>query len=100
MPESPASGYCPCRYQQDLPPDVIGATVGSVSNQSDVHDFLTSRRARITPRQVGLTAFGPHRRVAGLRREDVAMLAERHIPGARPRPDDVMLPVQRSGQDG
>ena len=34
-----------------------------------------SRRARITPEQAGLPAFGGNRRVAGLRREEVAMLA-------------------------
>lgn len=50
-------------------------TVGSVSNHHDIRDFLTSRRARITPQQAGLTAFGTNRRVPGLRREEVAMLA-------------------------
>ncbi|WDF33028.1 helix-turn-helix transcriptional regulator [Arthrobacter agilis] len=46
-----------------------------MSTQSDIHDFLRSRRARITPRQAGLTVFGTNRRVPGLRREEVAMLA-------------------------
>lgn len=46
-----------------------------MSNQSDIQDFLTSRRARITPGQAGLAAFGTNRRVPGLRREEVAMLA-------------------------
>jgi transcriptional regulator with XRE-family HTH domain len=36
---------------------------------------LTSRRARITPEQAGLPAYGGGRRVAGLRREEVALLA-------------------------
>nr|WP_097257630.1 helix-turn-helix transcriptional regulator [Streptomyces sp. Ag109_G2-15] len=36
---------------------------------------LASRRARITPRQAGLPAYGGNRRVPGLRREEVAMLA-------------------------
>ncbi|QYB07207.1 helix-turn-helix transcriptional regulator [Rhodococcus sp. USK10] len=40
----------------------------------EIKDFLTTRRARITPDQVGLPAGG-RRRVAGLRREEVAMLA-------------------------
>ncbi len=40
-----------------------------------VHDFLTSRRARITPEQVGLPTYGEKRRVPGLRREEVASLA-------------------------
>jgi transcriptional regulator with XRE-family HTH domain len=42
--------------------------------RSEIRDFLTSRRARITPQDVGLKAFGP-RRVPGLRREEVATLA-------------------------
>jgi transcriptional regulator with XRE-family HTH domain len=41
----------------------------------DVREFLRTRRARITPRQAGLPAFGGNRRVAGLRREEVALLA-------------------------
>jgi transcriptional regulator with XRE-family HTH domain len=41
---------------------------------SEIRDFLTSRRARITPEDVGLTVYGP-RRVPGLRREEVATLA-------------------------
>lgn len=38
-------------------------------------DFLASRRARITPEQAGLPVYGGNRRVAGLRREEVALLA-------------------------
>jgi transcriptional regulator with XRE-family HTH domain len=41
---------------------------------SEIRDFLTSRRARIKPEEVGLTSYGP-RRVSGLRREEVATLA-------------------------
>lgn len=40
-----------------------------------MHDFLTSRRARITPEQAGMPTYGEKRRVPGLRREDVASLA-------------------------
>lgn len=40
----------------------------------DIAEFLTSRRARVTPDQVGLPSYGP-RRVKGLRREEVASLA-------------------------
>jgi transcriptional regulator with XRE-family HTH domain len=40
-----------------------------------MREFLTSRRARITPDQAGLRTFGGTRRVPGLRREEVAMLA-------------------------
>jgi transcriptional regulator with XRE-family HTH domain len=42
---------------------------------TEIRDFLTSRRARITPEQAGLPAYGSSRRVAGLRREEVALLA-------------------------
>ncbi|MCX5328757.1 helix-turn-helix domain-containing protein [Streptomyces sp. NBC_00140] len=44
------------------------------ANRADIRDFLTSRRARITPEEVGLPTIGP-RRVPGLRREEVAQLA-------------------------
>ncbi|MFI5937029.1 M20/M25/M40 family metallo-hydrolase [Actinoplanes sp. NPDC051494] len=43
--------------------------------QQDVRDFLTSRRARITPQRAGLSAYDGRRRVPGLRREEVALLA-------------------------
>jgi len=42
---------------------------------NEISEFLTSRRARITPEQAGLRAYGGRRRVTGLRREEVAMLA-------------------------
>src|SRR5205085_5983605 len=47
--------------------------------RSEIREFLTSRRARITPEQVGLASFGP-RRVPGLRREEVAVLAGVSVP--------------------
>jgi transcriptional regulator with XRE-family HTH domain len=47
----------------------------SSSNRADVRNFLVSRRARITPEQAGLPFYGGNRRVPGLRREEVAMLA-------------------------
>jgi transcriptional regulator with XRE-family HTH domain len=46
-----------------------------VDNRSEVRDFLASRRARITPERAGLPIYGGHRRVPGLRREEVALLA-------------------------
>lgn len=46
-----------------------------MSNQESVKDFLSSRRAKITPDKAGLPAYGGNRRVPGLRREEVAMLA-------------------------
>lgn len=46
-----------------------------MDNRNEIRDFLASRRARITPEQAGLPAYGTHRRVPGLRREEVALLA-------------------------
>ncbi len=43
--------------------------------RTEIREFLSSRRARITPQQAGLPAYGGNRRVQGLRREEVAMLA-------------------------
>lgn len=40
-----------------------------------MRDFLVSRRARISPEQAGLPLYGTNRRVEGLRREEVALLA-------------------------
>ena len=45
-----------------------------MDTRSEIRDFLTSRRARIKPEDVGLQTYGP-RRVPGLRREEVATLA-------------------------
>jgi transcriptional regulator with XRE-family HTH domain len=46
-----------------------------MDTRNEIRDFLASRRARITPEQAGLPVYGGHRRVAGLRREEVALLA-------------------------
>jgi len=46
-----------------------------MDSRNEIRDFLISRRARITPEQAGLPAYGQNRRVSGLRREEVAMLA-------------------------
>jgi transcriptional regulator with XRE-family HTH domain len=46
-----------------------------MDNRSDIREFLTSRRDRLTPQQAGLPDFGGRRRVKGLRREEVALLA-------------------------
>ncbi len=42
---------------------------------NEISDFLTSRRARVAPEDVGFPASGGRRRVAGLRRQEVAILA-------------------------
>ncbi|HEX5145349.1 MAG TPA: helix-turn-helix transcriptional regulator [Mycobacterium sp.] len=43
--------------------------------RNEIREFLRSRRALITPEQAGLPIYGGNRRVAGLRREEVALLA-------------------------
>jgi transcriptional regulator with XRE-family HTH domain len=45
-----------------------------MDTRNEIREFLTSRRARITPEKAGLASYGP-RRVPGLRREEVAILA-------------------------
>ena len=64
-----------------------GRTVEGMDNRDEVRDFLTSRRDRLTPDQAGVPLYGGRRRVKGLRREEVAMLAGMstrllHAPGA------------------
>jgi len=49
--------------------------MASMDPQVEIREFLRSRRARITPHEAGLPAYGGNRRVSGLRREEVAMLA-------------------------
>jgi transcriptional regulator with XRE-family HTH domain len=46
-----------------------------MDNRSEVRDFLTTRRARITPAEAGVVDDGTMRRVPGLRRREVAELA-------------------------
>jgi hypothetical protein len=46
-----------------------------MDNRNEIRQFLTTRRARISPEQAGLPDYGGHRRVPGLRRGEVAMLA-------------------------
>lgn len=46
-----------------------------MDTRSEVREFLSTRRARLIPDQAGLPDFGGHRRVPGLRREEVSLLA-------------------------
>ena len=46
-----------------------------MENRQEIRDFLATRRAKVSPEQAGLTLYGGRRRVPGLRREEVAMLA-------------------------
>ena len=44
------------------------------NSTGELGDFLRTRRAKLTPEDVGITAYGS-RRVPGLRREELAQLA-------------------------
>ncbi|MGW3176848.1 helix-turn-helix domain-containing protein [Streptomyces sp. NPDC001153] len=46
-----------------------------LDRRAELSEFLRSRRARLKPEDVGLPDFGRHRRVPGLRREELAQLA-------------------------
>jgi hypothetical protein len=50
-----------------------------MDTRSEIREFLTTRRARLTPEHVGLPTYGA-RRVPGLRREEVAVLAGVSVP--------------------
>ncbi|HEY5423355.1 MAG TPA: helix-turn-helix transcriptional regulator [Ilumatobacteraceae bacterium] len=43
--------------------------------RNEIREFLISRRDKLTPEMAGLPIYGRNRRVKGLRREEVAMLA-------------------------
>ena len=53
----------------------MGGMGASRHPQNPLGDFLKARRAQLSPREVGLPDTGGHRKVAGLRREEVAQLA-------------------------
>jgi hypothetical protein len=46
-----------------------------MTRAEEIKSFLTSRRARLRPEDAGVPVFAGHRRVPGLRREEVAHLA-------------------------
>ena len=50
-----------------------------MDTKKEITEFLTSRRARVSPQQAGLTSYGA-RRVPGLRPEEVAFLAAVSVP--------------------
>jgi transcriptional regulator with XRE-family HTH domain len=77
-----------------------------IDNRSEIREFLATRRAKITPERAGLPPGGGKRRVPGLRREEVAVLAgasiewyvrleKGHISGVS---DDVLDAVARALQ--
>ncbi|WP_327633696.1 helix-turn-helix transcriptional regulator [Kribbella sp. NBC_00482] len=58
------------RKDRDIRDDVRGDV------RAEIREFLSTRRDRISPEQAGLPVYGgARRRVAGLRREEVALLA-------------------------
>jgi hypothetical protein len=65
LPEGDWQG--PCNHPRQ-------PTVDGVDAADDLSDFLTSRRAKISPPQAGLRSYG-RRQVPGLRRQEVASLA-------------------------
>lgn len=52
-----------------------GPASGGLDPRAELSEFLRTRRARLKPEDVGLPDFGRHRRVPGLRREELAQLA-------------------------
>ncbi|MER5223925.1 helix-turn-helix domain-containing protein [Streptomyces flaveus] len=48
---------------------------GALDPRAELSEFLRTRRARLKPADVGLQGFGRHRRVPGLRREELAQVA-------------------------
>lgn len=46
-----------------------------MTTADEIREFLTTRRAKLTPARAGLQTYGRTRRVSGLRREEVALLA-------------------------
>ena len=77
-----------------------------MGNREEIRDFLTTRRARITPEQAGLRRYDGNRPVAGLRREEVALLAGVSVDyytrlergNARGAPDSVLEALARALQ--
>lgn len=66
--------------------------MSSIDLRAEIRDFLSSRRARLTPEAAGLPAYGGNRRVKGLRREEVAMLAGLSV--------DYYIRMERGGLGG
>ena len=56
-----------------------GFSLVRADTRNEIRDFLTSRRAKLNATDVGLPDYGT-RRVPGLRREEVAVLAGVSLP--------------------
>ena len=59
----------------DEQPHPVPEPAGALDRRAELSEFLRTRRARLKPEDVGLPGFGRHRRVPGLRREELAQLA-------------------------
>ncbi|MET8170616.1 helix-turn-helix transcriptional regulator [Streptomyces sp. NPDC005329] len=59
----------------EYPEPVHEPVDGALDPRGELSEFLRTRRARLKPQDVGLPDFGRHRRVPGLRREELAQLA-------------------------
>ncbi|MFI6656672.1 helix-turn-helix domain-containing protein [Streptomyces sp. NPDC050523] len=59
----------------DEQPEPVQEPSGALDRRAELSEFLRTRRARLKPEDVGLPDFGRHRRVPGLRREELAQLA-------------------------
>jgi hypothetical protein len=70
------------------------------ADRDELGAFLKARRAELSPSDVGLPEGGTHRRVAGLRREEVAQLAaiSTDYYTARTRPDQRVCACARSAR--
>ena len=77
-----------------------------MGSPDEIREFLTTRRAKLTPEHSGLPTYGRTRRVSGLRREEVALLAGISVEyytrlergNARGVSDDVLDAVSRALQ--
>jgi hypothetical protein len=77
-PLTPLPGYrIPRNDRPTLGADRTATTLqtGLMSAHVQLGEFLRARRAEVSPESVGLARRGSYRRVAGLRREEVAQLA-------------------------
>ncbi|MZD05370.1 helix-turn-helix domain-containing protein [Streptomyces sp. SID5785] len=52
-----------------------GPHTDGLDRRAELSEFLRTRRARLKPEDVGIASHGRHRRVPGLRREELAQLA-------------------------
>ncbi|GGZ93972.1 helix-turn-helix domain-containing protein [Streptomyces echinoruber] len=62
-------------HQPDAVPQPAVDARTALDRRAELSEFLRTRRARLKPGDVGLPDYGRHRRVPGLRREELAQLA-------------------------